>query len=246
MRPANGSATVFHTNSAAGPRVRGRDRHVVVRSWRRGLERPLGRRRHVARRSRRAAAACRCWRSPTCRAAGRCAPAATPRLQARRPALPASACPTRRTSPSAHRRPRRPSRSARRARPARAGSSSAGIAPSVGLPLPSVGERQRLHRDQIDDAAKVLLLADRQLNRDDGAAEHAAQRFERALEAGALAIEAVEDDQARQLRAPRRSPRPSRSTPRRRRRRRRRRARHRRRAARRACRSGSSPCPACR
>ena len=31
-------------------------------------------------------------------------------------------------------------------------------------------ERARLHRDEIDDAAEVLLLADRQLNRDDRAA----------------------------------------------------------------------------
>src|SRR5258705_264399 len=37
------------------------------------------------------------------------------------------------------------------------------------------GVGPRLHRHEIDHSAKRLLLADRQLNRHDGAAEHAAQ-----------------------------------------------------------------------
>ena len=56
-------------------------------------------------------------------------------------------------------------------------------------------ERVGLHRHEIDDAAEVLLFADRQLDRDDGAAARLPQRFERALERRALAVEAVDDDQ---------------------------------------------------
>ena len=76
-------------------------------------------------------------------------------------------------------------------------SSSAGIAPSAGLPLPSARELPRLHRHQIDDAAEGFLFADRQLHGHDRAAEGGPQGLERPLEAGALAIEAVEDDDAR-------------------------------------------------
>ena len=68
-----------------------------------------------------------------------------------------------------------------------------GLAAAVG------GVGPRLHGDQIDDAAEALFLADRQLNRDDRAAEHAAQRLDGAIQAGALAVEAVEDDEPRHL-----------------------------------------------
>ena len=47
MRPANGSATVFQTKTAAGELVRGLHRDAVLRSFGRGREGPLGRRRHV-------------------------------------------------------------------------------------------------------------------------------------------------------------------------------------------------------
>ena len=104
----------------------------------------------------------------------------------------------------------------------------------------------RLHRHQIDDAAERFFLADRQLNRDDRAAEHRPQRLERALQAGALTIEPVQHHQPRHARAPRPPPRPSRSEPRRRPPHRRPPARRRPRAARRARRSGSWPFPACR
>ena len=43
-----------------------------------------------------------------------------------------------------------------------------------------------------------LLFADRQLNRDHRAAARFAQRRQRAFEAGAFAVEPVDDDQARQ------------------------------------------------
>ena len=59
-------------------------------------------------------------------------------------------------------------------------------------------EYVRFLRDEIDDAAKRFFLADRKLNRDDGAAERCVNRLQRALEARALAIEAIDDDQARQ------------------------------------------------
>ena len=59
-------------------------------------------------------------------------------------------------------------------------------------------EGQRLHAHQVDDALEVVLLADRQLDRHDLAGAVAVQRLEGALEAGALALEAVQRDDARQ------------------------------------------------
>ena len=53
-------------------------------------------------------------------------------------------------------------------------------------------------RHEIDDAAERFFFANRQLNRNDGAAERGVNRLQRALEAGALAIEAIDDDQAGQ------------------------------------------------
>ncbi len=59
------------------------------------------------------------------------------------------------------------------------------------------GVGPRLHRHEVDHAAKRLLFADRELNRDDRAPEHAAQRLHGSLEARTLAIEPVEDDDSR-------------------------------------------------
>ena len=69
---------------------------------------------------------------------------------------------------------------------------SPGMAPSTGLPLPSSANMHAFIATRSMTPGEGLLLADRQLDRDDGAPEHAAQRFERALEAGALAVEPVE------------------------------------------------------
>ncbi|MGC4084619.1 MAG: hypothetical protein QM736_21505 [Vicinamibacterales bacterium] len=57
----------------------------------------------------------------------------------------------------------------------------------------------RLARHQVDDASDGLLFADRQLQRNHRAAARVAQRLQRSFEAGALAIDAVDDDQARQV-----------------------------------------------
>ena len=59
-------------------------------------------------------------------------------------------------------------------------------------------EDERLLRDEIDDALEVLLLANRQLDRDHRAIARFAERLKRSIEARALAIEAVQHDQARQ------------------------------------------------
>ena len=53
------------------------------------------------------------------------------------------------------------------------------------------GPDERLHRDQIDDPAKRFFLTDGQLNRHDRAVQRRVNRFERALDARALAIEPV-------------------------------------------------------
>ena len=161
------------------------------------------------------------------------------RRRARRPATqlaPASACPPRRTSPSARRRPRRPSRSAPRARLRGALARSAGIA-RLGQLAAAVGRRTSApsSRTRSTTPREGLLLADRQLDRDrPSRPQTRAQRLERALEAGALAIEPVERRPGAAARARRPRPTPSRSAPRRRRRRRRRPARRRPRAAPRA------------
>ena len=70
MRPANWSATVFQTNAAYGAlSSASRDDGRATRIERR--ERPLGRRREVGKRSRRAAAGCRCSEALTRTPAGR-------------------------------------------------------------------------------------------------------------------------------------------------------------------------------
>ena len=65
------------------------------------------------------------------------------------------------------------------------------------LPASAVNS-QRLHAHQVDDASEIPLLAERQLDRHDLAGAVAVQRLERALEAGALAVEPVHDDEPRQ------------------------------------------------
>ena len=214
MRPANGSATVFHTNAAAGPRVRGR-RRVVVAVLADAVHAALGRRRHVGDDRVEQRLHRRCWRPPRRRSTGKIAAAATPRFEPadqlllRQRAGVEELLHQRVVGLGDHLDQRFARRLGRRLHLARA-------------PAPRsacrclAGERPRLHRHQVDDAVERLLFADRQLDRDDGAAEHAAQRLERAVEAGALAVEPVEDDDARHARAPRPRPTSFRSTPRRR------------------------------
>ena len=87
-------------------------------------------------------------------------------------------------------------RFARRRLPASA--MSAGIV-GFGELAAAVGQKHvRLLRDEIDDAAKRFFFADRQLNRNDRAAQRAVNRLQRALEARALAIEPIDDDEPRQ------------------------------------------------
>ncbi len=57
-------------------------------------------------------------------------------------------------------------------------------------------ERQRLHADEIDDPGEVAFIPDRQLDRNDLAGTVAMERLEGALEAGALALEAIQHDDA--------------------------------------------------
>ena len=75
------------------------------------------------------------------------------------------------------------------------GGNRAFLALAVSAHLVGVG----LHADEIDNAAETLLAADGKLQRGDGAAEGAGERFERAVGVGALAIHAVDDDHARQV-----------------------------------------------
>ena len=75
------------------------------------------------------------------------------------------------------------------------------MSPSVILPLSSPANVSAFMRTRSTTPVNALLLAEGQLNRDDFARAVAAQRFERALEAGAIAIEPVEDDDARQVQA---------------------------------------------
>ncbi len=56
-----------------------------------------------------------------------------------------------------------------------------------------------LHLHQIHHALKVFLGADGQVNRNGGAAKEGLHAFEGALEAGALAVQFVDDDGARKL-----------------------------------------------
>ena len=57
-------------------------------------------------------------------------------------------------------------------------------------------EEKGLPRNEVDDAAEVLLFADRQLNGNDGAIARFVQRRQRSLQAGAFAVQAVDDDEA--------------------------------------------------
>ncbi len=57
----------------------------------------------------------------------------------------------------------------------------------------------RAHVQQVDDAAHLVLGADRQLDRDAPIRELRAHRLEHAEEVGALAVEHVDEDDARQL-----------------------------------------------
>ena len=59
-------------------------------------------------------------------------------------------------------------------------------------------EEVSLHADQVHDAAEVSLLADGQLHRNHGPAIGAAKSFERALKAGAVAIQLVDHQRAGQ------------------------------------------------
>src|SRR5499427_4246744 len=60
-------------------------------------------------------------------------------------------------------------------------------------------ERVGLFRDQVDDTFERFLFADRQLNRNHRPAARVAQRLKRPLEAGPLAVEAVENHETRQV-----------------------------------------------
>ena len=179
MRPANGSAIVFHTNTAAGAAVRGRDRDDVLGSFGRRRERALGRRRHVGedRVEQRLHADVGGGRGAHQRehAAG-----GDGALQIRQRARPASAS---RLEELLHQRIvglgdhldqrvagglRAPVRARRGSRP----------------PSPCRCRRTRRSSAFIATRSttprKCLFFADRQLDRDDRAAEHAAQRIERA------------------------------------------------------------------
>ena len=59
---------------------------------------------------------------------------------------------------------------------------------------------------KIDDAAELGLFADRQLERCDAGAEQRAQLVERAIEAGALTVELVDEDHAGEVERGRRFP----------------------------------------
>ncbi len=58
-------------------------------------------------------------------------------------------------------------------------------------------ESKRPHAHQIDDATEIPLFANRHLDRNDGATAVAVQRLQRPLQACALALQPVHDDEAR-------------------------------------------------
>ncbi len=76
---------------------------------------------------------------------------------------------------------------------------SSGISSIFGLAVAVRSVDVRLHRDQIDHAAKSVLRADRQLQRHDVAAEHARERFHGAVVARQLAVHPVDGERARQV-----------------------------------------------
>ena len=108
--------------------------------------------------------------------------------------------------------------------------SSAGISPTSMLGAEVVGPDDRLHLDEVDDAAEVLLLADRQLHRHRVRAEPVDHRLHRGEEVGADAVHLVDERDPRHAGTCRPAARPSRTAARRRRPRRRRRSRRRARA----------------
>src|SRR3977135_720193 len=65
------------------------------------------------------------------------------------------------------------------------------------LPAAVGGKCERLHAHQVDDAGEGPLVADGELDRNDLARAIAAQRLERALEARALALQTIHDDDTR-------------------------------------------------
>ncbi len=81
---------------------------------------------------------------------------------------------------------------------------AAGISPVVDLAVG--GERGGRHRDEIHDAVEAPFLADGQLDRNDLAGAVAVQRVERAVQAGPIAIETAQRDDARQPEAGRFGP----------------------------------------
>ena len=133
------------------------------------------------------------------------------------------------TSPSARRRARRPSRSAGGGTPAPAPQLGRDLARS---PSSCRGRRpgDRAHLDEVDDAAVVLLLADRQLHRHRVRAEAVDHRLHGGEEVRAGAVHLVDEGDARDAVARRPGARRSRTAAGRRRPRRRRRSRRRGRA----------------
>ena len=138
-----------------------------------------------------------------------------PVLRAARRCAPPGACPPRGTPRSARRRTRRRPRSASRGR--------VGHRVQVVGPLRLLGHRAArvqvgLLVEQVGDPAELVLLADRQLERRDLVAEARTRAGRACLEVGALAVELVHEDRARQALLRRRAPTRTRSGPRRRRR----------------------------
>ena len=91
---------------------------------------------------------------------------------------------------------------------------SAGIEPSRARGR-TVGVRDRVVVEQLDDPAERGFLADREVQRRDAGAEALLELVERARERRALAVELVDEDRARDAALPRRASTRSRSAPRR-------------------------------
>ena len=72
------------------------------------------------------------------------------------------------------------------------------LARDVGLLDLAVGGDEGLHGDQVDDAGEAGLAPDRHLEGGEASLEALLQRLEGADEVGALAVEAIDDDHARQ------------------------------------------------
>ena len=72
------------------------------------------------------------------------------------------------------------------------------VAGDIGLLDLAVHGEERLHGDEVDHALEARLRPDRHLERAEPALEALLERLERAVEVGALAVEPVDDDGARQ------------------------------------------------